>query len=55
MAKCSHKISQCASCLPAVTFLMISYFVLSHVVRAMVMLYVQIFSVTVRNHCVYYD
>ena len=40
MAKCSQKISQCTSHTPAVMFLMRSHFVLSHAVRAMVMLYI---------------
>ena len=54
IAKCSHKISECMHCPPSV---MRFHFVLSRAVRAMVTLYiyVQIFSVNIQNHCVYYD
>ena len=54
IAKCSHKISECMHCPPSV---MRFHFVLSRAVRAMVTLYiyVQIFSVNIQNHFVYYD
>jgi len=57
MAKCSRNISQCMPCSPAVTFLMKSHFVLSHAVRAMVMLYmyVQTFSFNMQNRFVYWE